>query len=368
MRYRIMLLAGLACVAGSALANHLAEGAHLRLWQRADRVFYTMGPPGNPRELRPAPEERRPPALLADARDLLDRSPMYALMLLERGQIVFEAYARTADRDHRLLSLSMAKSLTALAVGEALCSGKIRSLDDKVEAYAPALADTAFGRASIRSVLKMSSGSDDRLDPVDGVDWKDFQQVFTGKLSVLEYLRKHGAQATRFGSPIKDGEVFRYNGLNTEALAFVVEGATGAPFHKWFEASVWKRARAEGQGHWQLDKAGKPIVEALFMATTRDYARIALSMLENLGGRSGDACRSKFLQEATSPLMSTSGVLMPGYGYQVWIDRNGNPWFLGHGGQMIGFHVKSEKILVTMGFRFSMEGVLDLFNAWTSDR
>lgn len=53
----------------------------------------------------------------------------------------------------------MAKSITALAVGEALCTNKIKDLADKAEDYAPQLKGTPYGESAVRDLLMMASGA-----------------------------------------------------------------------------------------------------------------------------------------------------------------------------------------------------------------
>ena len=45
-----------------------------------------------------------------------------------------------------------------MLIGIAIAEGRIRSLDDPAAAYVPALADTEYGRTSLRHLLQMSSG------------------------------------------------------------------------------------------------------------------------------------------------------------------------------------------------------------------
>ena len=52
----------------------------------------------------------------------------------------------------------MAKTLVGMAVGIAIAEGRIASIDDPVERYEPALAETPWLGIPIRHVLNMASG------------------------------------------------------------------------------------------------------------------------------------------------------------------------------------------------------------------
>ena len=80
-------------------------------------------------------------------------------MLIARGDtILVERYQYARNDRHRFTSFSMAKTVTAMLIGIAISEGRIRSVDDPAAAYVPALADTEYGRTSLRHLLQMSSG------------------------------------------------------------------------------------------------------------------------------------------------------------------------------------------------------------------
>ena len=90
--------------------------------------------------------------------EYLSRNPVTVLLIAKDDQILFEhyQYGRT-DRD-RLLSQSMAKSITAMLIGIAIGEGAIKSVDDTAETYVPGFKDTEYGKTPIRDLLHMSSG------------------------------------------------------------------------------------------------------------------------------------------------------------------------------------------------------------------
>ena len=90
--------------------------------------------------------------------DLLARQRIMGLLVVKDGVIEVERYQYDRTPSDRFTSESMAKPITALAVGYALDEGKIASLDDRADRYAPKLRDTLFGETTIRNLLRMASG------------------------------------------------------------------------------------------------------------------------------------------------------------------------------------------------------------------
>ena len=90
--------------------------------------------------------------------DYLARHPTTGLLIARGDTILLERYQYARNDRHRFTSWSMAKTVTAMLIGIAIAEGRIRSVDDRAEAYVPALAGTEYGRTSIRHLLQMSSG------------------------------------------------------------------------------------------------------------------------------------------------------------------------------------------------------------------
>ncbi len=97
--------------------------------------------------------------VLAKAQAALANPNRIALMLIEDGKVVFEGFNNGAGKDNTLLSYLVAKSMTSLAVGEALCAGKITSLEEPVEKYLPELKGNQYGGVSDVSVCETNRGT-----------------------------------------------------------------------------------------------------------------------------------------------------------------------------------------------------------------
>lgn len=349
MRFRCWL-AALGVVSAfplAARADHESPADILNQWTRMAPRLHVLKPAQQVRHLPSSADREAAVRAAAKAQPMLEGA--FSVLLLENGAIVHEAYANGAAGNRQLNSYSVAKSLTALAVGEALCAGKIASLDTPAQVYAPQLEGTAYGAASVRNLLRMTSGA---LEPSDngysGIhSFVDFRAVVMHQASLNDLLRKYGGPG-RF----KPGEKFVYNGLDSNALGLVVRGATGVSLAAWFEASVWQQAGAESPAGWFQDRQGNTIAEILFFATTRDFARVGLYIADRLTDKAGDACIRAFLKEAVKPLVAKpywEGA--PAWGLGLHVGADDNTWLFGHGGQRIAIDVKTGRVLATNGWR-----------------
>src|SRR5258708_21137911 len=91
--------------------------------------------------------------------DYLDTHPVTGLLIARGDTILFEHYRYARSDQDRLLSNSMAKTITALLVGIATSEGAIRSIDDTAATYVPELAGTGYGATTLRALLHMASGA-----------------------------------------------------------------------------------------------------------------------------------------------------------------------------------------------------------------
>lgn len=352
---------GRALLAACALGC-LAGAAHAQAWHQMDTPekvrsgleayagkVYRFQPARVVRPLPVASVAQGSEALRAEGESFARGA--YSALLIEDGQVVFEAYGQGAEAGSLHNAWSVAKSWTALAVGEALCAGRIRGLEDPAKAYAPQLAGTAYGEASLRNLLRYTSGAEDPGgNGYVGIHGRlEFNSMVEHRLSLLDLARRNGG-TSRF----KQGEKFIYNGLDSEALGIVIREATGMSLPAWFESTVWQEAGGESPAAWFLDKDGNGIAEVLVFATTRDYARVALYVLDRLTGQAGSECIRRFVKEASQPQVSKGyWPAAPGWGFGLHTGADGQTWMFGAKGQRIGVNAGRKRVFVTNNNRDS---------------
>ena len=255
--------------------------------------------------------------------DYLQHQRATAVLVLKDGQIVAERYAYDRAPDMRMLSNSMAKTLVALAVGQALDDGAIHSLDDPAERYVPELKDTLYGQTRLVNLLRMASGARYVEDYTDGDDRAAFNAA-ARRRGVLAAART----VTERADP--QGERFNYAGAQTEVLGLVLRAATQRSLCDFVDERLWKPIGAESAASYLLNPVDRvEQSQGGFNATARDYARLGW-MLAN-DGRVGDTqvVPREWLLAMTDAgrqppqfrpgTMDSHGSHYFGYGYQVWL-------------------------------------------------
>lgn len=278
---------------------------------------------------------------------------------VEGNHILYEKYKRDDERN-LYPAWSMTKSLVALSVGHALCDSHINSLDDPAEQYLPNIRDTVWGRATIRQLLKMQSGSP-RQALNSGGDYQypgisSGQEMIKGILSVEDAIKRHNS----YENSAPAGSRFTYSNMDTDTLSLVVAAAARMPYGDYFDSTVLKGAKLEHISLFHVDSRGHPVAHAYFFATLRDFARLGQYVLDLYQGKVGTQCLRDYVVQAVTPYWDAFHPINKssiGYGYQFWVDtsfgisKNESVRMSGHQGQDIFINLRTGKVAVVLGWR-----------------
>jgi CubicO group peptidase (beta-lactamase class C family) len=290
-------------------------------------------------------EEEAPDQAKRILNELFSRNNSKALLLAQGSTVLYEKYSFGVGKQNTPLGYSMSKSLTALAVGRAICDGHIKSLDTPLKDHLPNLSGTSWGEASVRSVLRMSSGAYSTSMQFNGHKNREMEQlvgpsIADGRMNTDFTELMLNSDEKRF----EPGRYFNYSNLDTVALGLLVQAATGMPFNQYFEKTIWADSGAESQGAWFINGKGQASTYNGFSARPHDWVRIGLMVLREL--RDESTCFGKFLHEGTKKQINSWGPAN-GYGYQIWTQcGSGTDFcFVGFGGQYLLFNVEKNLVL-----------------------
>lgn len=312
-----------------------------------------------------------------------------ALMLIDHGGIVFEAYQGLGGRDREFFSMSIGKSLTSLAVGKALCDGKLAGLQQKAGGIVPELNRNNLGKSTIRQLLMMSSGAylpkhagQPRFigglgrHPKTGKPYRRgmFWPIRLGQVTVADVLWGPAWDRIEDKNNHPPGEAFHYKSGDTLALSIVVERATGMSLARYFDRKIWRYVRSAGGGHWEADRNGSIVSASGFQTRLADWGRLALWILKE---SRKPGCYGDYLRAATSKQIATDGGSgrhknrFRGYGYQWWTDNVLAPgfWGVGYAGQYLGINPPAEKIMIKFSYASSGQAdraLFKIFNDWNA--
>ena len=236
------------------------------------------------------------------------------LVILKDGKIIHESYGKgTAQTDTRI-SWSVAKSFMSGLYGQALESGAVKSLDDKVKDYVPSLKGSAYEGATIRNVLNMASGisfNEDYMDPKSDIN--DMGRILGLGGSMDDYT------AGLKDKDVPAGERWNYVSIDTHVAAMVLRAATGKTLHELFNETYSANLGFEQVPYYLTD--GENVAFALggLNLSTRDYAKFGQMFLQGGEFNGTQVIPAQWVAASTfhsAPTINSRGT---GYGYQWWI-------------------------------------------------
>lgn len=270
-----------------------------------------------PREVIPGrrgaelPEARRnliPSAVLAKAEAWCDARNSSALLVVHRGEIVLERYWRGHHAAAFTNSMSMAKTLVALLVGIAIDDGSLTSLDASASQWLTEWAGDKRSRITLRQLLQMCSGLGSAKHDNDPTSDIGYMYLGTDSLYIVAGV----------GLAEKPGTRFEYNSINTQALAIILERATGQRFAEYLSEQLWIPIGATDASVWLDDEGGLAKAAGGVFATARDWVRVGL-----LIQRRGRADGKQVVPADYIAAMMTPSPLEPDYGLHLWLGNDG---------------------------------------------
>lgn len=281
------------------------------------------------------------------------------ILVMHRGKIVYERYfgELQPERVHAVMSLT--KSFTGTLASILVVEGVIDE-NKPVTEYVPELANSAFGDATVRQVMDMTTGlkySEDYANPNAEV-WQysaagnpfPKPEGYTGPdgyYAYLETVQKEGEHGAAFG----------YKTVNTDALGWIISRATGKSVADLLSERIWSRIGMEQDAYYQVDGLGTPFAGGGLNASLRDLARFG-ELIRNEGKWQG---RQIFPAEAVEDIrkggsreaFAKAGYSqLQGWSYRNmwWITGNENGAFSGRGvhGQAIYIDPAAEMVIVRL--------------------
>ncbi len=269
--------------------------------------FDTDPVPGAPTPVETGASASVPPAVLDAAAAWAEKQDSTALIVAHRGRVVLERYWHGDGRDTRFNPQSMAKTLVALLVGQAIQRGEIKSVDDPLDAYITEWLGDPRGRITLRQSLQMATG----LGQIAG----DYgYRVVPENPAVAQHF---GADflGPALKSPLKDvaGTKFDYNNNDVLLVTAALERASGKPYRTLLSERLWKPLGLGNAAVYADKPGGTAMSSCCVFSRPVDWVRIGA-----LIGARGTWQDRQLVPAAWVDDMAKASPAYPGYGYYLW--------------------------------------------------
>lgn len=311
----LMVLAGLAMTGGAMAKDYPPEVEAVYMARFKDTATDGRGGISQYEPLEAVPgatgaplPKANAPAIAADA---LAAAEAYAaannssaFMVIHQGRLVREAYWG-GDRDSLIVSKSLAKPITALAIGRAMALGRIGSLDQKVSEWLHEWKGKPQGEILVRHLLDMRSGllaQGVSMDPMNA--WS------------RAYLHPYHEEIILDEYPLTDvpGSIYEYNNATSELVALLIERATGRRYAEFLGTEVLQKIGAPGGQVWINRPGGLAHSGCCALLPAESYARMAMLVAQD-----GVWAGERLLPQGYVAAMKTGTEAHPWYGLGLWL-------------------------------------------------
>ena len=246
------------------------------------------------------------------AKDALDQATAYAaasnaraFMVWRDGKMERAAYFRDSDRDTQIVSKSLSKPLTAIAVGRAIALGKIKSVDQPMTDFIPEWRGTPKAAMTLRHLLDMRSGlleQDYSPDPENPLN-RAYIDPDHGWQIVHNYPLTH-----------TPGTYYGYSNAVAELVALVIERATGIRYGTFVSQQVLQPIGAMGGEIWVDRPGGLAHSGCCMTLPAESWLRLGILLLND-----GVANGKRLLPKGYVDAMASGTPQNPHYGMGVWV-------------------------------------------------
>lgn len=290
--------------------------------------------------------------------EYLSRTDTDAILVMHKGNIVFERYFNGMQPQSRHMMMSVTKSLTGTVAAILVQEGRL-DRTKRVDTYITDLAGTPAGAITVGQALDMTSGlrySEDYADPTADV-WSYTKAVglleaeagYEGPANIKEYL-KQMEQAQEAGSG------FEYVTPVTEIVAWLIRVAENRSLADSFSDRLWSKIGAEHDALIAIENANKAVGGSGLQATARDLARLGQAFLQR-GTYHGQQLFDPSLveafmaggdREAFKPYAGEGSLKGFSYRDQWWVTHNEHNAFTAMGvyGQLLYIDPTAEMVIV----------------------
>lgn len=270
--------------------------------------------------LEPVPGARNPVALanaaagntriaaaaLQAAEEYAARNNSSAFMVWHDGTIEKSSFFKGMKPEDTFPSRSLAKPMTAVAIGRALALGKIRSLDQPVADFISEWrGDPRRSKILVRHLLDMRSGF---LPQGPAMTAEDILN--------RAYLHPRHEQIIIHDYPVVDepGTRYEYNNATSELVAVLIERATGVRYGEWLSREVLQRIGSPGGTIWVNRQGGTAHSGCCLMLPAEAWLRLGVLLLQDGVWEGKRLLPAGYVQE-----MRTATAENPYYGLGVYV-------------------------------------------------
>ena len=271
-----------------------------------------------------------------------DRSQTQALVVQQKGRIIYQRYSPDADDGRATNAMSMTKAIIAILIGIAIDERLINSEQDSISLYLPQITLPPEDPITLRDLLRHTSGIESAS--------KNVTATLKGKplITPLSEIAFNGDR------------LFHYDNINYHLLSLILKNIYKQPLNQLIENKLWRPLNLEEAS--VINTAGY----CCMFATARSWLEIGTLFLNPKNKIVSSRWLGKMVEDSIVPewffVQATGKSVGNTYGYHIYGGLPNQPdvfWIEGMGLQLVMVNPQTETVIVRLG---GIPSVLNVFS------
>ena len=270
---------------------------------------------------------------------IIKKKSLLSVLYFDGENIVVDKKSEKIKNDTKLYSMSISKSFLSYILGNAICDGHIKSLDDKISKYVPEAKGTLYENSTFKELINMAAGDINFASRKAGSATFIYAgKVISKKLTVKDYL------ATSSGIELSK-KTFNYNNFLTDLVARAIDTSVPGGLKASYEGFA-NKSGTNSEMFFLTDENGWPLLHAWFYASREDFLKLGIQISKDWNSNS---CIGNYLNGIEKMKIKTDKDQNSDYSGYFWYDQNNksrHAQLRGHGGQRIHIDIEKGSVLI----------------------
>jgi len=270
---------------------------------------------------------------------IIKKKSLLSVLYFDGQNIVVDKKSEKIKNDTKLYSFSISKSFLSYILGNAICDGHIKSLDDKISKYVPEAKGTLYENSTFKELINMAAGDINFASRKAG-SAKFFYaaDIDQRKTTAKDYLLS--------SSGIKiSKKTFNYNNFLPDLVARAIDVSVPGGLKNLYQDFA-NKSGTNSEMFYLTDDNGWPLLHGYFYANREDFLRLGIQISKDWNSNS---CIGNYLNGIEKMKIKTDKDQNSDYSGYFWYDQNNksrHAQLRGHGGQRIHIDIEKGSVLI----------------------
>lgn len=270
---------------------------------------------------------------------IIKKKSLLSVLYFDGENIVVDKKSEKIKNDTKLYSMSISKSFLSYILGNAICDGHIKSLDDKISKYVPEAKGTLYENSTFKELINMAAGDINFASRKAGsAKFLYAADIDQRKTTAKDYLLS--------SSGIKiSKKTFNYNNFLPDLVARAIDVSVPGGLKNLYQDFA-NKSGTDSEMFYLTDDNGWPLLHGYFYASREDFLRLGIQISKDWNSNS---CIGNYLNGIEKMKIKTDKDQNSDYSGYFWYDQNNKSRHVqlrGHGGQRIHIDIEKGSVLV----------------------